>query len=204
MQCIYNSCYNAIIRKSRERDCCNNVIKMEKPNREGWVSIHRQIRKHPLWTMERFTYGQAWVDLILRANHCSRNITYNGKIVTIERGNMLTSKVKLADEWQWNVKTVNKYLKRLQNLKMIRVKSDKSGTWIYITNYDKYQSSEEKTVENPTVIPVENPRDTNNTANTLNTFNKKRGISGLKNSFNSFKQNDYDFKALEDILLRRK
>ena len=185
---------------------------MENKKNEGWVSIYRQIRKHPIWTMERFTYGQAWVDLILRANHCNREIPYNGQIVTVERGWMLTSKVKLAEEWQWNVKTVDKYLKKLQKLKMIRVKSDRTGTWIFLVNYDKHQSlaerSMEKPMENPMEKPMENPMekfmDTNNKGNNSNKKNNKAKSGCSSNSFNNFQQRGYDFVSLEERLLKRK
>lgn len=36
---------------------------------EGWIKLHRKLSDNPLWTCEPFTKGQAWVDLILLANH---------------------------------------------------------------------------------------------------------------------------------------
>ena len=35
---------------------------------KGYVKIHRELLEHPIWTSEKFTRGQAWADLILKAN----------------------------------------------------------------------------------------------------------------------------------------
>lgn len=110
----------------------------------GWVSIHRSIQDNPIWLEERFTKGQAWVDLILMVNH-EKNTTILGfKRVEINRGQTITSQVKLAKRWKWDRKTVRKFLSLLECEKMITQNVDRSvqqgKTVITITNYDKYQS----------------------------------------------------------------
>lgn len=35
----------------------------------GWIKIHRDILYHEIWSDKPFSKGQAWIDLILMANH---------------------------------------------------------------------------------------------------------------------------------------
>lgn len=35
----------------------------------GWIKIHRDILYHEIWSDKPFSKGQAWIDLILLANH---------------------------------------------------------------------------------------------------------------------------------------
>ena len=110
---------------------------------KGWIKLHRQMQECPIWYGERFTKGQAWVDLLLLANHRDKKIIFNGEMITIERGQYLTSTVKLADKWGWNRKTVSSYLKMLENEQMITKVSDNLKTLITIENYGVYQGADE-------------------------------------------------------------
>lgn len=106
---------------------------------KGWIKLHRQLQECPLWYGERFSKGQAWVDLLLLANHKEKKILFNGEMMVIERGQYLTSMVKLAEKWCWNRKTVATYLDLLEKDKMITRVSDNNKTIITIENYEVYQ-----------------------------------------------------------------
>lgn len=109
----------------------------------GWIKLHRQLQECPIWYGERFSKGQAWVDLLMLANHSDKDILFNGEIVTIKRGQYLTSMVKLSEKWLWNRKTVLSFLKLLEKDKMIVRKSDNKKTLITIENYEIYQSKDD-------------------------------------------------------------
>lgn len=107
---------------------------------KGWIKLHRQLQDCPIWYGERFSKGQAWVDLLLLANHRDKRILFNGEIITIKRGQYLTSMVKLAEKWSWDRKTVSKFLNLLENDKMITKQTDNTKTLVTIENYSIYQS----------------------------------------------------------------
>ena len=109
----------------------------------GWIKLHRQLQDCPIWYGERFSKGQAWVDLLMLANHSDKDILFNGEIVTIKRGQYLTSMVKLSEKWLWNRKTVLSFLNLLEKDKMIVRKSDNKKTLITIENYEIYQSKDD-------------------------------------------------------------
>lgn len=109
---------------------------------EGWNKIYRSIQEHWLWTCEPFSRGQAWIDLLLMANHKSNKVMINGTLEVVERGQRVTSIRKLADRWGWSTKKVSHFLEQLVKDKMIEYISDSSKTVITIVNYDKYQGKE--------------------------------------------------------------
>lgn len=111
---------------------------------KGWIKLYRQLQECPMWYSERFSKGQAWVDLLLLANHKDKKILFNGEMIVIKRGQYLTSMVKLAEKWKWNRKTVSSYLNVLEKDKMITKLSDNSKTLITIENYEIYQCTDEE------------------------------------------------------------
>lgn len=120
---------------------------------KGWIKLHRQLQECPMWYAERFSKGQAWVDLLLLANHRDKKILFNGEMIVIERGQYLTSMVKLAEKWKWSRPTVVKFLNLLEKDKMITRSSDNTKTLITIENYGIYQDFSEEDLQ-PTLQPI--------------------------------------------------
>lgn len=162
---------------------------------EGWIKLHRQLQDCPIWFSERFSKGQAWVDLLMMANHSSKKILFNGQMITVQRGQMITSMVKLSEKWKWDRKTVLSFLKLLESEEMISRISDNSKTIITIENYDFFQGSDE-TVGQPIPHRLDSKTDTNK-----NDKNGNNKCTRKKNQFNNFSQRDYDFDKVEKDLL---
>lgn len=110
----------------------------------GWVKLYRKLMDNPIWLEERFTKGQAWVDLIMLSNFESRTIVCDGEKTVIERGQVFTSIVKLAKRWKWDRKTVSKYLFFLEKERMIKKESDNKKTVITIINYSNFQGEKSR------------------------------------------------------------
>lgn len=135
---------------------------------EGWNKIYRSIQEHWLWTCEPFSRGQAWIDLLLMANHKEAKIMVNGNLEVVERGQRITSIRKLSDRWKWSTKKVTHFLDQLVKDKMIEYISDSSKTVVTIVNYDKYQGKE-------TPLNVENTGLDGGIGNTEETQKKHEG-----------------------------
>lgn len=105
----------------------------------GWVRLHRKIKKNPIWNIKPYSKGQAWMELIMSANHEPAQVILGNEILNIERGQFHTSELKLAGEWGWNRKTVHSYLNLLKKLKMVTTVGTTKGTTITIENYGEYQ-----------------------------------------------------------------
>ena len=109
---------------------------------EGWNKVYRSIQDHWIWSCEPFSRGQAFIDLLLMANHKDSKIMINGSLVEVKRGQRITSLRKLSERWKWSVKKVKHFLEQLKKDEMIAYESDSYKTLITIINYSKYQDKE--------------------------------------------------------------
>lgn len=116
-------------------------------NNLGWILLHRSIMNTPEWLSEPVTRAQAWVDLLLLANHKTSHIRKRGILVAIQRGGIGYGEEALAARWKWSRGKVRRYLAWLESEKRIERRiSEKTvpkktsvSHYIYITNYEKYQ-----------------------------------------------------------------
>lgn len=155
--------------------------KIDKHN--GYVSIYRKLIYDPsLWLSEKFTRGQAWVDLLLLANHSPGTLFIRGNEVVIDRGQVGWSEESLATRWGWSRMKVRRFKRWLKGNDRIDYRTAKSETErdnrinntnshilsvITICNYDAYQQTEQQTIQQ-TIQQKNNRRYTNNKNNKNN------------------------------------
>lgn len=109
----------------------------------GWIKLHRKLQDCWIWQeKEPFDKRSAWVDLLLSANHSDKKILFNGELIIVKRGQVLTSIRKLSAKWSWSVNRVYRYLRLLESDNMLIKESGNDKTLLTIANYDVYQCSE--------------------------------------------------------------
>lgn len=108
----------------------------------GWVKTHRKLADSDLWLSETFTRGQAWLDIILLANHKDGFIRVNGKRIIIKRGQLGWSELKLGKRWSWSRGKVKRFIKELIADRRIEQKIVQRNSCITICNYEQYQGNE--------------------------------------------------------------
>lgn len=149
---------------------------------KGYIKLYRQIQDCWIWDSdEKHNRRSAWIDLLMLANHKDKKLSFNDQIITIKRGQYLTSIRKLAERWKWSTSTVSIFLKLLENDNMIIKESDKHRTLLTIINYSIYQDNQTQTdTEGETQTDTqgetvgETPAETNN--NDKNDKNDKNNI----------------------------
>ncbi len=110
---------------------------------KGFILLHRKILDSAIWQCgERYSKRDAWIELLLTANHKDKELLFDGQMIVIHRGQLLTSQRKLAEKWGWHHCTTKRYLDMLKNAGMIHVDSSKRATLISIVNYQQYQGFE--------------------------------------------------------------
>jgi hypothetical protein len=123
---------------------------------DGWIVVYRSLADHSIWTAEQFTRGQAWIDLLILANHKPGFVRKQGIRVDLDRGDVGYGELELAARWKWSRGKVRRFLNELKIDHMITRKivqadgekhdklnshkQDKRRFIISILNYDKYQS----------------------------------------------------------------
>ena len=85
----------------------------------GWIKVDRKIQDHWLWDDKPFSRGQAWIDLILLANHKDADFVSGLQTVHGKRGTVYKSHLFLAKRWGWDRKKVARFLNALENAQMI-------------------------------------------------------------------------------------
>lgn len=113
---------------------------------EGYIKLFRCIQDNVFWDKDPFSRGQAWIDLIMLANHKPGAVRKRGILVKIDRGQVGWSERELAKRWKWSRGKVFRFLNDLKNEQQIEQQNGPQNinvtSLITIINYDKYQSDE--------------------------------------------------------------
>lgn len=145
----------------------------------GWISMHRQIQTHWLWEDKPFSKGQAWIDLLLMANHEDARFLLGNQLIESKTGDVVTSEVKLMERWGWSKSKVRAFLSLLENDSMIIKKADNKKTTLNIVNYGLWQDSQ--TAKRPQKDRKETAKKLRkDTINNLNNLNNNINIASVK------------------------
>lgn len=134
----------------------------------GWIRLHRKIVESELYFTERFTKTQAWIDLLLLANHKPRTIFIRGVEVQLNSGELAYSMQTLSKRWEWNERTVKQFLNWLENRQMIQTRISNVTTIISIVKYTNYQQSTDQSADQNTEQSTSRIQTDNNDKNDKN------------------------------------
>jgi len=109
------------------------------PDHSGHIKLWRRLLLHPNWLDEKFTRGQAWVDLLLLAEEDDKQDRIRGIPVTVPRGCVRMSHVELAGRWRWSRGKVIRFLDELESKQQIVQHKSNVTTLVEIANYEIYQ-----------------------------------------------------------------
>lgn len=113
---------------------------------EGWIRIHRKLIETS-W-FNKSEYVHLWLYLLLKANHQDKEVFVGNEKVLVKRGQLLTSRSKLAEVVHIQENKIYRILKCFENEHQIEQQKTKKYTVISIVNYDMYQKSEQ-VIEQP-------------------------------------------------------
>ena len=124
---------------------------------QGWISLHRKIMQNPIFTERRtFSKFEAWIWLLLRANHSKGKVLIGNHMIEVERGSLITSQHKLCKIFNWGTTKLRAFLNLLQSETMIEWKALPKATCVTISNYDTYQN-----LQNDNKIETKQKQNTN-------------------------------------------
>ena len=110
----------------------------------------------------------------MKATHKDYELMVGLQIVDLNPGQFITGRFKGSDELKMNPSTFYKYLKILQDLSMLTLKSDNKKTVVTVANWEKYQGDDGRTYQQKdnNMTTAYQQRDTNNNNNNNNNINK--------------------------------
>lgn len=137
----------------------------------GWIKLHRQIQDSWIWEKKPFSEGQAWIDLLLMANHAERKVPIGNELVVLQPGTIITSERKLMERWGWSKTKVRAFIGILEQDKMVSKRTNHKQTVLIVEKYTIYQENEtsqkpledqSKTSQKPHNKNVKNVKNDNN------------------------------------------
>lgn len=172
---------------------------------EGWIKIYRKIVENPYYFSEKFTRSQAWIDLLILANHKQGMFYIRGIKIIVKRGQIGWGVERLSQRWKWSRGKVERFLNDLEIENQIVRQKTNATTLISLVNYDLYQEDyksnrasnnnlNEKTNENAKKFETIKQKDLNKNDNNMKNNendNNEDEIETLILPFNS--------KAFEDL-----
>ena len=164
----------------------------------GWAAMYRSIRENWVWEDKPFSKGQAWIDLILTANHEDVVKTIKGRPHKFEKGTISISQRKLAELWGWSRTKVIRFLHDLEATGMVEKKTT-DYTIIKLVNWDKFQKSQTK--KNTTNDTTDKTTD-DTTGDTLN--NNDLTIKQLNNNRERSRFTPPSLQEVIDYCIERK
>lgn len=145
---------------------------------KGWISIHRKIEDCQIWLgNEPYDRRSAWISILLMANHEDKDILFDGQMVTVKRGQFITSVRHLGQKWMWSKDRTLRYLRLLEALQMIHRESDNRRTLITIIKYENYQDMRDSNED----THKDSNKDTDKDADTPQTIMKNNENNNIYN-----------------------
>lgn len=134
---------------------------------EGWIRVHRKLIEEP-W-FKKSEYVHLWLYLLLKANHKDKEVFIGNEKVIVKRGQLLTSRHKLAEVVRIQENKIYRILKCFENEHQIEQHKTNKYTLISIVNYDTYQKSEQISEQqmNNKCTTAEQQMNTNNNDNNI-------------------------------------
>jgi len=175
----------------------------------GWIKLHRKITDNGFYFSEAFSRGQAWIDLLLLANHTKNFFFKRGIKVEVLKGQTGYDVETLSQRWMWSRSKTERFLMALETEQQIVRQKSNVTTLISIVNYELYQAEDnpndkangnpndkansnpnDKTNSNPNDKANSNPNDKANEKQTIKQTNTNKNDKELKNDKEVLKESE--------------
>jgi predicted transcriptional regulator len=147
---------------------------------KGWIKIHRKIMETSWY--KRSIVVHLFIHLLIKANHQESKFFWNGKEITIKRGEFITGLSKLSEETGISIQSIRTALNILKSTNTITIKSTNKFSIIQIVNYDQYQNEDIKSTSKLTSKVTNNQQTTNKQLTTNKNDKNDKNEKNIKNN----------------------
>lgn len=141
--------------------------------KDGWIRVYRKMLENPI-VMKDAEHLAVWVWLLLNATHREHDSLFKGEKVTLHSGQLITGRIKVAQELKISESKVERILKTFESEHQIEQQKSNKNRLITVVNWDKYQTREQQNEQ-----LLNNNRTT--TEQQLNTYNNNKNDKNEKN-----------------------
>ena len=131
----------------------------------GYIKVYRSLCEKGYYTQSEYVH--LWLHLLMRATYQPREFLFNGKIKTLQPGQLITGRKTLSKETGINQSKIERILTCFEIEHQIEQQTNSRFRCITITNWGEYQQSEQQ---------FEQPVNSQRTASEqpVNTYNKDK------------------------------
>ena len=108
----------------------------------GYIGLYRKLRRNFLWKERRvFSRAEAWIDILLevRWKDEPEDVLIGNKVFQCGYAQSLNSSETWAGRWGWSPSRVQRFLKLLNECRMLLVENVVVTTRITVLNFKEYQ-----------------------------------------------------------------
>ena len=140
---------------------------------KGWIKLYRKLLDNPVFDNPNLL--RVWLWCLLKASHEHHQQMVGLQVVDLEPGQFVTGRFKGANELGINPSTFYKYLKTLEKMEMISLKSNNKITIVTVENWRKYQVEDVETYQQSNNKITTTYQQNNTNKNDNNGKNDKNG-----------------------------
>lgn len=107
----------------------------------GWIKLHRSLLGKGYY--KKSTFVHLWVHCLMRANHKTTEIMWNGKTMKLKEGQFITGRNSLAHETGISQSSIQRILKYLEIEHQLEQRTTNTSRLITVVNWKKYQQTEQ-------------------------------------------------------------
>lgn len=135
----------------------------------SYIKLFRKLLKSPIFENEKAL--KVWIWCLLKATHTDREQLVGQQIVDLKKGDFVFGRKKASEELKMSESTAYKYIKLLEKLQMISVKSNNKFSVVSIEKWEEYQAKEQQ--ENNKGTTKEQQSNTNKNVKNVKNVNKR-------------------------------
>lgn len=111
--------------------------------KDGYVKAYRKMLSNPV-VMKDAEHFAVWMWLLLNATHGSYDTIFKGEKITLSNGQMVTGRVKIAQELKISESKVERILKSFESEHQIEQQKSNKNRLITVVKWREYQKSEQQ------------------------------------------------------------
>ena len=146
----------------------------------GWIKLHRKLLDSPIFQNEKLFKVFAYC--LMKASHKEHTQLVGRRVVHLQKGQFVFGRKRASEELRLKESTVRDYVKLLEKLGTIDIKSDNKFSVITVINWAVYQNDEEISDSKNDKKPTTNQHQMDNKSTTnQQQINTNKNVKNEKN-----------------------
>ena len=109
---------------------------------KSYIKLFRKLLNSPIFENEKAL--KIWIWCLLKATHKERLQLVGQQEVTLQKGQFVFGRKRASEELKMSESTIYKYIKLLEKLQMISIKSNNKFSVVTVEKWEEYQVEELK------------------------------------------------------------